>query len=79
MPSYCLPDSRHVVTYITNLPLQEGNYSIELQLARPVVQDQTAEFLDVIDNAIVFSVQRKTNGRLWAKVYLDNVVEVRSA
>lgn len=76
---HCLPDSRHVVTYITNLPLQEGNYSIELQLARPVVQDQTAEFLDVIDNAIVFSVQRKTNGRLWAKVYLDNVVEVRSA
>jgi lipopolysaccharide transport system ATP-binding protein len=73
---HCLPGSRHVVIYTTALPLQEGNYSMQLQLSKPVVQDQSAEFLDVIEDAIVFSVQRKSAGRIWTKVYLPNSVEV---
>lgn len=71
-----LPGSRHIVTYTTALPLHEGNYSIQLQLVRRVIQDQTAEFLDVIEDAIVFSVQRKLTSRIWTKVYLPNSVEV---
>jgi lipopolysaccharide transport system ATP-binding protein len=72
----CKSGSRHVVTYTTCLPLQEGNYSIQFQLSRPIILDQTAEFLDVIDDAIVFNVQRKITGRIWAKVFLPNSVEV---
>ncbi|MCL6478015.1 MAG: ABC transporter ATP-binding protein [Peptococcaceae bacterium] len=65
-------DARYVVTYTTNLPLQEGIYSIQLQLTKPVIIDETAEFLDVIDDAIVFSVVRKKEGRIWAKLLLPN-------
>jgi len=76
---HCLPGSRYVVTYMTSLPLHEGNYSIQLQLSKTVIQDQTAEFLDVIEDAVVFSVQRNLTGRIWAKVYLPNSVEVSEA
>jgi lipopolysaccharide transport system ATP-binding protein len=75
----CKLGSRHVVTYTTCLPLQEGNYSIQFQLSRPIIPDQTAEFLDVIDDAIVFNVQRKITGRIWTKVFLPNSVEVVTA
>lgn len=65
-------DARYVVTYTTTLPLQEGIYSIQLQLTKPVILDETAEFLDVIDDAIVFNIARKSDGRAWAKVFLPN-------
>lgn len=68
----CHAGSRYVATYTTSLPLQEGNYSIQVQLSRPVIVDETAEFLDVIENAVVFNVVRRSPGRLWTKVYLDN-------
>jgi len=71
-----LPGSRHIVIYTTALPLHEGNYSIQLQLVRRVIQDQTADFLDVIEDAIVFNVQRRLTSRIWTKVYLPNSVEV---
>jgi len=67
---------RIVVTYRTRLPLQEGIYSIQLQLTRPIVHDETAEFLDVIDDAIVFRMGRRSGGRLWTKVFLPNSMEV---
>lgn len=73
-----VPDSRYSVVYTTRLPLQEGNYSIQLQLTRPVVADQSAEFLDVIDDAIVFNVQRRANRRIWTKVYIENSLEVHA-
>lgn len=75
----CQAESQYTVTYTTNLPLQEGNYSIHLELTRPIIQDQTAEFLDVIDDAMVFSVQRRIGVRIWAKVYLQNSVDVKKA
>jgi lipopolysaccharide transport system ATP-binding protein len=75
---HCTKDTQYIVTYTTTLPLREGNYSVQLQLTRPIVIDQTAESLDVINDAIVFNVQRKPNGRIWASVYLDNSVEVES-
>ena len=69
--------SRYLVTYTTLLPLQEGNYSIQLQLTRPVIPDETAVFLDVINDAIMFQVQRRSAGRIWTKVYVENYVDVR--
>lgn len=73
----CEAGGNYVVTYQTALPLQEGNYSIQFQISKPIALDQNAEFLDVIDDAIVFNVQRKPLGRIWTKVYLPNTVEVK--
>lgn len=69
---------RFIVTYRTRLPLQEGAYSIQLQLNEPVIPDETARFLDVVEDAIVFRVERREAGRVWAKVLLPNTVLVES-
>jgi lipopolysaccharide transport system ATP-binding protein len=70
---------RFVVTYRTRLPLQEGLYSIQLQLTEPVIPDAAARFLDVIDDAIVFRVERREAGRVWAKVLLPNTIQIEAA
>jgi lipopolysaccharide transport system ATP-binding protein len=72
----CSNDGQYIVTYTTALPLHEGNYSIQVQLNKPVIPDETAEFIDVIDDAVVFNVQRRENGRLWSKVQLPNTFEI---
>ncbi len=65
-------DARYVVTYETTLPLQEGNYSIQFQIASPVVLDVNAEFQDVIDDAVVFNVVRRERARIWTKVFIPS-------
>lgn len=74
----CPAASRFIATFTTAIPLQEGDYSIQVQLTKPVILDQTADFLDVIENAVVFNVARRPAGRLWTKVYLDNEFSVFS-
>ena len=69
---------RYVVTYKTQLPLQEGNYSVQLQITSPIVLGHTAKFLDVIDDALVFKMARREGARIWTKVYVKNDVEIRS-
>jgi len=68
---------RYVVTYKTQLPLQEGNYSVQLQITSPIVLGQTAKFLDVIDNALVFKMSRREGTRIWTKAYVKNDVEIK--
>lgn len=75
----CYPERRYIATYVTALPLQEGNYSIQIQLNKPIVQDQTSEFLDIIDDAIIFNVLRREEGRVWSKVLLPNTFEAIEA
>lgn len=72
----CHPGRHYIATYVTEVPLQEGNYSIQVQLNEPVVRDQTAKFLDVIDDAIVFRVSQRGEGRVWTKVLLPNTFEL---
>lgn len=69
-------DGKYVVVYWTEAPLGEGNYSIQLQLTKPLIVGLTAEFLDVIDDAIVFSVALNPLTRVWTKVSLPNKIEV---
>lgn len=73
----CATGDARIVTYATSLPLHEGNYSIQIQLTTPVVVDQAAEFLDVIEDAIVFNMQRRAGARIWTKAYVHNSVEVQ--
>lgn len=70
---------RFMVSFITKLPLEEGNYSVMAQLSIPLIPDQTADFIDVVDNAVVFSVERRNGARLWAKVYLFPTCEIKRA
>ena len=67
---------RYIVTYKTKLPLQDGVYSIQLQITSPLVIDSTADFVDVIDNAVVFKVNRRHEARVWSKVFIENELEV---
>jgi len=70
------PGDFYQVDYSLRLPLQDGAYSIQIALTEPVVDNQTANFLDYIDDAVVFSTSRWTNARVWSKVYLFPSVEV---
>lgn len=67
---------RYTIIYKTRIPLSEGNYSIQLQLTNPLIVDQTAEFLDVIDDAIVFKVSRNPQCRIWTQVFVPNSIQV---
>ncbi len=67
---------QYTVIFRTRLPLREGNYSIQLELSKLLIQDGAANFLDVIDDSIVFSVSRKPSNRIWAQVYVPNTIEV---
>jgi len=72
-------NGKYIVIYKTKIPLREGNFSIQLELTKPLIVGQSAEFLDVIDNAIVFNVSRRTQGRIWAQLYLPNSLSVIEA
>ena len=69
-------NGKYIATYKTKIPLREGNYSIQLQLTKPLIVNQTAEFLDVIDDAIVFTVSMRPQGRIWTQVYVPNGLQV---
>lgn len=69
-------DHKYVATYVTKVPLSEGAYSISLQLTSPLILNETAEFLDVIDDALFFRVVRSSVARVWSSVYIDNSFEV---
>jgi lipopolysaccharide transport system ATP-binding protein len=72
-------NGRYIVIYKTKIPLREGNYSIQLQLTRPLVIDQTADFLDVVDDAIVFQVSRNPLCRIWTQVNVPNSMQIIEA
>lgn len=69
---------KYIVTYKTRLPLQEGSYSVQLQIVSPLVLNHSAKFLDVIDNAVVFKVAVKDGSRIWTKAFVENHVEINS-
>lgn len=64
------PKEKYLIEYTTRLPLQEGNYSLRIQITSPITIDETAEFIDVIEDAIVFNVARWDKARVWSKVHL---------
>ena len=56
----------------------EGEYSVQAFLTEPVIPDQTANFVDVISDAVVFTVSRWEKARLWVNVYLFPSVEIKA-
>jgi lipopolysaccharide transport system ATP-binding protein len=69
---------RYIVTYKTCLPLREGWHSVQLEITKSVIKDQAAIFLDVIDNALIFTMLRRQEARIWAKAFVRNEVEIIS-
>ncbi len=61
---------QYLVEYTLRLPLQEGSYSIRTQITSPIVPGETAEFVDVIEDAVVFQMARWGKSAVWSKVYL---------
>lgn len=50
------------------LPLQEGHYSVFIQIAAPLIEDTV--YYDVVTDALVFEVKKWKTAPLPAKVYL---------
>jgi lipopolysaccharide transport system ATP-binding protein len=67
---------QYLVEYTLRLPLQEGTYSLRAQITSPVVSDQTAMFVDVIEDAVVFRMGRWEKGRLWSKIHLFPTIKI---
>ena len=70
-------EDRFLVSFSLKLPLEAGNYSLMAQLSQKVISDISAEFIDVVENAIVFSVRKWNPYRIWTKVYLFPQGEVK--
>ena len=64
------PGGRYVVEYVFRLPLQEGCYSMRVQITVPVIPNETAEFLDVVEDAVVFRINTWEKARVWSKTHL---------
>lgn len=61
---------QYLVEYALCLPLQEGDYSLRTQITSPLVRGETAESVDVIEDAVVFRVERHVDWKVWSKVHL---------
>ena len=72
----CEAGESYIATYTFQVPLCEGNFSVQVQLTSPIVIDQSAEFLDVVENAIVFSVRKREEARIWAKMFVPATFEL---
>lgn len=61
---------RFVAIYTLRLPLQEGGYSVRAQISEPIIVGQMADFVDVVDDAVVFRMERWGQSAIWSKVHM---------
>lgn len=61
--------SKYLAEYSLKLPLQEGNYSLRVNISSTIVENETAEFIDVVSDAVVFRMGRWETARVWSKVH----------
>ena len=66
-----------LVEYIFQLPLQEGAYTLRINVSAPIVEDETAEFIDLINDAVVFRIGRWDKARVWSQVHQFAELNVR--
>ena len=60
----------YVAEYTLQLPLQEGSYSVRAQISEPIILGRTADFLDVVEDAVVFRLERWSQSPIWSKIHL---------
>lgn len=61
---------RYRIEYKLRLPLQEGHYSIKAQITSPLIKGCSADFVDVVDDSVIFKVERCEKAIVWSKVCL---------
>jgi lipopolysaccharide transport system ATP-binding protein len=70
------PGDRYIVSYRVRLPLKDGVYSIMALITMPIIKSQSAEFIDVINDAYVFRMNMNADWRIWTKAFVDNKLEI---
>ncbi|WP_114634229.1 ABC transporter ATP-binding protein [Vibrio splendidus] len=63
-------ESKHIVEYRLKLPLQKNAYSLEASITATQVENELYEYIDVVPNAVVFTMGVRPNVTVWAKVHL---------
>ncbi len=67
---------RVIIELSTLLPLRHGRYSILVLISTNYIMNKTAQFVDWVEDAVVFEVLPRTPQILWAPVYLKNQIRV---
>ncbi len=67
---------RVILELSTLLPLRHGRYSILALISTNYIMNKTAQFVDWVEDAVVFEVLPRTPQILWAPVYLKNEIRV---
>ncbi|WLI05170.1 ABC transporter ATP-binding protein [Pseudomonas sp. FP597] len=60
---------KYVAEYLFKMPLQEGYYSLRVNISSVIIDNETAEFIDLINDAVVFRVARWEKARVWSQVH----------
>lgn len=63
------PGGKYMAEYLFRLPLQEGNYSLRVNISSAIVENESAEFVDLINDAVVFRIGRWEKARVWSQVH----------
>lgn len=63
------PGGKYVAEYVFKMPLQEGCYSLRINISSVIVDNESAEFIDLINDAVVFRVARWEKARVWSQVH----------
>jgi ABC-type glutathione transport system ATPase component len=70
---------KFIIEFITRVPLLQGTYNFVFVLSTPV-DDETAIFVDHIENACFLEVGRREKRQLWSKVHLEeecNIIAIK--
>lgn len=71
------PEGQYLVEYSLSLPLQHGNYSIQAQISKPVNQNVSSVFLDVVDDFVTFQMNKREKVLIWSKVHLFPKLQIK--
>lgn len=71
------PDDNYIIEYGLKLPLSEGIYSCRALITSPIIKGESAEFIDVIEDAFTFQVMRWEKARTWSQIYLFPTLNIQ--
>ncbi len=65
-----------IIDLSTHLPLHHGRYSVLAVISTKYIMNKTAQFVDWVENALVFEMLPRQPQVLWSPVYLKNELRV---
>jgi lipopolysaccharide transport system ATP-binding protein len=67
---------RVILEFALRLPLKHGRYTILALISTNYIYNKTAQFVDWVENAVIFEVMPREPQILWAPFYLKNELKV---